>query len=80
MHGVSWHQSRRGAREDKARLGWDRAVFIFGEKRYKNGPPGRDRCTESHGTRAAGEPEGARPASDGIGQYFYAEHKNTAPG
>ena len=34
MHGVSWHQSRRGARGGKARLGWDRAVFICGAKKY----------------------------------------------
>ena len=42
-------------------------------KSIKNRSPGRDRCTESHGTRAAGEPERTRPASDGIGQYLFSE-------
>ena len=40
----------------------------------KNRLPRRDRCTESHGTRAAGEPERTRPASDGIGQYLSLIH------
>ena len=56
--------------------------YLFSEKIDKNRPPGHDRRAESSGNRAAGEPEGARPASDEIWQYLYSEkiNKNRPPG